>query len=198
VTVTGATVTANGAAGITSSGGTVTVTGATVTANDGGGISVTGGVFKLVNNFIYRNGKSSSAVGGVNLNGTPAGSVFEFNTVVDNDASSGITHPGGVLCDLPAFAIGNNIIAKNRSNTDPNGATSQLSGQCTTPGSRIQADFTGLNFKSPVTSPFDYHLLAGSTAIDAASAVSPVVTDADGDARPQGAGKDQGADEFKP
>jgi hypothetical protein len=37
---------------------------------------------------------------------------------------------------------------------------------------------------------------SGSSAIDQATTPSPVVIDADGDARPQGAQKDIGADEY--
>ena len=62
----------------------------------------------------------------------------------------------------------------------------------------MQADLTGLALVSPDTSPYDYHLSAGSTAIDQATTTSDVVIDIDDDFRPQGPAKDIGADEYKP
>jgi hypothetical protein len=50
---------------------------------------------------------------------------------------------------------------------------------------------------SPDATPYDYHLAAGSTAIDTAPDMSSNTKDFDGDFRPQGAKKDYGADEHK-
>jgi hypothetical protein len=55
-----------------------------------------------------------------------------------------------------------------------------------------------LKFKNDTVVPYDYHLLNGSIAIDTATTATATATDVDGDARPQGAAKDQGADEYKP
>lgn len=181
-----------------SSTGTLALDGVTVTGNTSGGIQVSGGSFAITNSMVHHNGSSTSNIGGVKLDVAPSTSTFAFNTVVDNDAAAGQTRGGGVLCDVAAFSMLNNIIARNRANSDANAATAQTSGQCQSQTSSIQSDFTGLNFKSAVIAPFDYHLLVGSKAIDAAATTSIVVLDIDGDTRPQGAGKDQGADEYKP
>jgi hypothetical protein len=133
------------------------------------------GLYTLHNNFSFRNG----AVG-IELS-ADAGSQAEFNTVVDNAG-------GGLLCAQTANSAPNNIAVRNGANN--------ASG-CTFPSSIISANVTGLNFKSPDAMPYDYHLTAGSLAIDMAL-VSGVAVDYDGDARPQGAGRDVGADEFKP
>ena len=81
----------------------------------------------------------------------------------------------------------NSLIVRNTTNTS--GDTS-----CTFSGSIITNDISQLHFMQPDTAPYDYHLGAGSVAIDAAVA-STVDHDFDGDARPKGKGRDVGADE---
>jgi hypothetical protein len=194
VTVTGATVTTNQGAGINASGGTVTVTGATVTANNGGGLDIKTSVVKLVNNFIIRNGNTSTtSVGGIGL--TSVTGQVEFNTIADNDAS--VAGVGGVSCSGLVVGIANSIITNNRQNGSSAGATAQVS-VCTVSTSAVLASSATILFKNATVVPFNYHLNSGSAAIDAATTTSNVTTDIDGDLRPTGAGKDQGADEFKP
>lgn len=186
--------------GISSNGGTVSVTRSKLTGNQGGAIAVTGGGFRIVNNFIFRNGnQDTSAFGGVSLSFAAAGTnEFAFNTVADNRSQAGATRAGGVICDVPTFNADNNVIARNQNGTSATAATAQTLGACVYRTTRIQNDATGILFKSAEVSPYDYHVLAGSSVIDAAATPSPVGVDIDGDARPLGAGKDQGADEFKP
>ncbi len=200
VTVTGATVSGNTGGGVVASGGTVTVTGATVSGNTGGGIFVNGSTFKIVNNFIFRNGdQDASAFGGVSLSFATAGAnEFSFNTIADNRSQTGATRAGGVICDVATFNADNNVIVRNQNGASTTALTAQTLGACVYRTTRIQNDATGILFKSAELAPFDYHVLVGSTAIDAATTTSTVAVDIDGDARPQGAAKDQGADEYKP
>jgi hypothetical protein len=195
VTVTGATVTANTGAGITSMGGTVTVTGATVTANNAGGLDFKTGVVKLVNNFIVRNGSSSAITGGVSLAALTS-LEFDFNTVADNQ-SDGIANAGigGIRCAGSVKNISNSIVARNR--TDIAVVLAGQNSGCILNVTIATEDSTSLKFVNEITAPYDYHLKAGSSAIDTATFASTVAVDFDGNVRPTGAGKDQGADEVQ-
>jgi hypothetical protein len=198
--LTRVTVSNNQGDGIAASGGALTVTQSTIASNQGGGIAVSSGAtFVITNNFIYRNGdQDTGTYGGVNLAVATAGSnVFEFNTVVDNRASTGATRGGGVICDIAGFAAPNNVIARNAVGANTTVSNAQTLGVCTYPTSKVQNDHTGLAFVSAEAAPFDYRLLVGSVAIDQATTTSSIVVDHDGDLRPQGAQKDCGADEYK-
>jgi hypothetical protein len=164
----------------------------------GGAIEVGGGaVSTMFDNMIFRNGSATAAVGGVFFAGSvdPA-SRFEFNTIVDNAAATGALDAGGVFCGA-VFAGANNIIARNSLGGVTTGATAQTNGECTYPTSLVQSDLAGLAFASPDTAPFSYKLTAGSMAVDMATTASTVDVDFEGDARPQGAQDDIGADELK-
>jgi hypothetical protein len=195
LTLNHATVRGCGGVGVKSDGGTVTLIGSTVSGNTGGGITTNGGVVKLTNNFILRNGNASTAgVGGVSLTSAGAGSLVDFNTIVDNDASA--AGFGGIACIGSVVVATNSILAGNRQNGASTMA-SQLFG-CTAQTSAVLMSTAALKFKNDTVVPYDYHLLNGSIAIDTATTATATATDVDGDARPQGAAKDQGADEYKP
>ena len=180
-------------------GGALTLSQSTINGNAGGGILVSNATFDISNNFIYRNGNSTTAtVGGASLAPmASSASVFAFNTVVDNQIQNSGALAGGVFCDTSGFAAVNNIVVRNYVSNDANRANANTSGICTFPSSAVAASVTGLSFVRPDDNPYDYHLLAGSSAIDQATTASLVVVDADGDVRPQGAQKDIGADEYK-
>ncbi len=192
-------VTNNNGGGIVINGGVLTISQSTISGNAGGGISISSATFDITNNFIYRNGNSTgTTIGGVSFAVAAAGSNrFEFNTIVDNEISASTTSSGGVLCDIPGFAASNNIIARNFVNRMSAAANANTLGQCTHPSSKMVADLGELKFLAPDMPPFNYRVGAGSSAIDQATTPSPIVVDVDGDARPQGAQKDIGADEYK-
>ncbi len=139
------------------------------------------GTLTLMNSFIYRNG------GGLDFYSTSTTNKIEFNTFVDNGNLT-----AGISCNpsnAPTSLL-NNIFARNSPNT--------FGSKCTFPGSVIvDTDIAPLKFKSPGSAPYDYHLEAGSIAIDQATQ-STLDIDFDGDARPSGGGRDVGADEFVP
>jgi hypothetical protein len=192
-------VTGNQGPGVSAQGGSVTISQSTISGNVGGGISVTGATFEITNNFIYRNGNSTTAtIGGVSIAPmASSASVFAFNTVADNQIQNSGALAGGVFCDTSGFAAANNVVVRNYVNNDPNRANANTSGICTFPTSTISVSLAGIAFVRPDDNPYDYHLGAGSSAIDQATTPSAVAVDADGDARPQGAQKDIGADEYK-
>jgi hypothetical protein len=153
---------------------------ALITGNQTGAISFDSGVFSLTNSFVFRN------TGGISFFSQNTGNRFEFNTIVDNAGSV-----PGVACNSGSEPSShpNNIIARNTpSNTSGN--------TCTYPSSLVlDGDVTALKFTSPDAAPYDYHLGAGSIAIDAAT-VSTLDHDFDG--QPRSSPRDVGADEYVP
>jgi hypothetical protein len=185
--------------GISSSGCTLGVDRSSLHDNTQGAMQLGGGgTFKITNTFVFRNGNATDAsVGGIQVLGSATGSQLEFDTIVDNVASAGATNAGGIACNT-TFAAPNNIIARNAVGVSTAAANAQTLGTCAYPTSAIQNDVAGFAFVSPDVAPFNYKLGTGSKAIDAATTSSTVNVDNDGDSRPQGAQKDQGADEKTP
>ncbi|MBA2540076.1 MAG: right-handed parallel beta-helix repeat-containing protein, partial [Deltaproteobacteria bacterium] len=149
-----------------------------VSGNAGTGMRLDAGVFVVRNSFVFRNGGT-----GIDIFASAVGNVVEFNTIVDNAV--------GVSCvfgaNQPETPFPNNIIVRNGVNTS-GGVV------CTYPNSILATNISGLNFVSPDVAPFDYHIQAGSIAIDAAAATT-LDHDFDGDPRPADAA-DVGADEL--
>lgn len=173
----------NGGNGITSTSSPLSCDRCRITTNHGGyGLSTQGSNYAITNSFIVRNDGIGALLGAVVAEGK-----FDFNTVVDN--------VGGVhLVNAPtsAFLSHDNLVIRNgASNVDFSGCTPS---PCSSPGSIIADSAATLHFVSPDAQPYDYHLGAGSVAIDAATS-TVTVHDFDGDARPKGAARDVGADE---
>jgi hypothetical protein len=162
-----------------------------------GGISTDGSaVFSITNTIVYRNGSPMSAKGGVTIGAATVGmnNRFEHNTVVFNQAKTAVNAAGGVGCTVTnVLEMPYNIIAGN---TTSMGVGDNTIGACDFSKSSVVADPTEFAFVSS-DAPYDYHILAGSSAIDRVE-VSTVSDDADGQFRPQGPRKDLGADEYKP
>lgn len=211
LTVSQSTLTGNaGTAGaaISATGGTLTISRSTIVSNPGGGISVTGttSVFDISESFIVYNGRAlaqPSDVGGAALTANTSGSRFEWNTVAFNE-SNGLTFRGGLSCNGPMASAAGNLIYHN---TEPDGlggtktdATTQKNAVGCQFGNSlaVPTDPGNLGFKSPIVTPFDFHLTSASpaTIVNAGGACSGV--DYDGDMRPIGAACDLGADEYHP
>jgi hypothetical protein len=188
----------NTGGGISATAGTLIVDQSTISDNTGGGISVSNAQFDNTNSNIVKNGSPSAGYGGVSLSQSNTGMRrFEFNTIAQNQATSGIS--SGVLC----LAIGTPLTFSN-SIVYANGTGPQVEGNnCSWTYSDIGPDMvTGMgNINAPpmFVSPMqnDFHLQPGSPARDAADPAATLLLDIDGDARPQGLARDIGADELK-
>ncbi|MGE5184113.1 MAG: choice-of-anchor Q domain-containing protein [Acidobacteriota bacterium] len=189
---------ANTGRGIDMQGGNLVVSRSTILENNAGGLFLNVNTFDITNTFIVRNGNASTGNGGAVLVATqPSASRFAFNTVVDNNLPQTTLAAAGVTCDLAGFAAPDNIVARNYVAGSATATNANQAGQCTYPSSIDATAVTNLAFTSPDTAPYDYHLGAGSIAIDQATTAMAVDVDIDGDHRPQGNAKDQGADEYK-
>lgn len=173
-----------------------------VSGNAGGGIAISGGEFDITNSFIVSNGGTASSFGGVQFNSTNAGMRrFEFNTVSANNALGGNTT--GVVCALVGvpMTFSNNIVFDNQIGA---GRTQVGGNNCSWSYSDIGPDTvtgTGNINQDPLfiaPAQGNFHIAPTSPAKDAADPAAALSFDVDGEARPQGARRDMGADEIVP
>jgi hypothetical protein len=160
---------------------------------NGGGINVLNAdAYHVRNNMIVVNGKATQSIGGAFLGGG-LGSYFEFNTVAGNSS----TTVGGVYC-YASPTLRNNIVYANTST----GTSQEVDPACVFQYSDIgpqgTPSSTNMNvdpmFKTPTS--FDYTLGASSPVRNTADPASTVNIDFQGEIRPQGPGREPGADEI--
>jgi hypothetical protein len=218
------TIQGNGGSGISTSGCQLVLSHSQLLNNQGAGIVtamasdvvlvrslVTGNAFvgldfvlttyDIENNVIVKNG-GPNGLGGVFISQVLPGSVgrrvFAFNTVSQNSGPFG--NVSGVLCDQTInvpLAMTSNLVVNNAGSAQVSGGACVWTYSDIAPGpvpgtGNLSADPL---FVDPVHSNF--HLQLASPARDAADPAATLAVDLDGDARPQGAGRDMGADEIK-
>jgi hypothetical protein len=211
MSLTGSTLSGNAGGGVVATNSTVTLTGSTLSGNAGGGIILTSSNFTVVNNFILGNGSVGSTTRGVRIAtiaGTADPTLFAFNTLVDNLSNGS---PRSLSCsDVDKdVTMDSNLIWGLVDEDEVTTAASEP--QCTHNYSLIgphayvggsnNVDITGVTKASlfvSIVDPTNFHLKAGSAAINKANTTVPPGVpglDFDGDNRTQGGRADVGADE---
>jgi len=167
--------------------------------------------FSLVNNIIEFNGNTSSAFGGVDIDGTVTPSELHeiaFNTITHNMNSQTIPEGAGIACvgvTTPVL-FSNNIVYANDLGT----GDSQVGGSnCSFQYSDIGPDTvagtgnisTDPKFVDDTNANFllrDYHIQSNSPAKDVADPTATLTVDYDEQVRPVNGRADMGADEVTP
>jgi len=184
----------NAGIGMSIGNGTLTMTRSVVANNNGGGASITAN-FEITNSMFVKNGTNGTFVGGLTLTPGVTKHVFAFNTVAHNVS---MYSAGRDLTCAMALNVTSSIITGNAptlycsfdySLLDANPST----GTGNKTGSPDFIDTTVANAMAPDF----YRIGASSAAKDSAAPSSDVMSDIDGDDRPQGGVRDIGADEYK-
>jgi parallel beta helix pectate lyase-like protein len=177
----------NEAAGLHMYAYNVTVRGAKVYANGGHGIwNIQGSRIKLYNNLIYNNGSINDGAQGVGIFLGDSGAQVSNNTLYNNRV--------GILNLAQNQQYLNNIAYGNRdANLDGNGCVTCSANLCNSLGGgcTVQGNPQFVNAAAG-----DFHLQAGSPAINAGVAVSDVTTDVDHTPQPRGRRPDIGAYQY--
>ncbi len=179
--------------GVQTNNGTGTIERTVIIGNLGGGLSFeNGAAYSVVNTIIASNGDISKPNPGVRFSGglgqPGALAVFRFNTVASNRTD--VLSTSGVECNRPV-TIESSIMA-NR----PGTFGAEMSELCTAQSSLFASSPPSGNLGGDprFVSATDFHILAGSPAVDAAPIAAAPSVDIDGN--PRTGDPDIGADEL--
>jgi hypothetical protein len=188
--------------GIAASSSDVTLVRSVVAGNQVAGLDLVATSYDIENNVIAKNGGPGS-LGGVFIVSIRTGTegvrrVFGFNTVAENQGPFGMV--SGVVCGQDVqvpLAMTSNIVVDNSGPAQVSGAACSWTYSDIAP---VPVSGSGNLSSDPLfLDPLhnNFHLQIASPVRDAADPAATLAVDIDGDARPQGAGRDMGADEIK-
>lgn len=190
---------ANQGPGIAASGGSLAVVRSQLIGNQAGGLAITAAPFVVQNNVIVKNGNPTSGFGGVSIAQIAARGMhaFDFNTVAQNQAADGSTP--GVICSIVTtpLVFSSNIVFGNAAGAQVEGSSCAWTYSDVGP---VPVAGTGNLTSDPAflaPAQNNFHLQVSSPLRDAADPAATLADDLDGDPRPQGRGRDVGADEIK-
>lgn len=184
----------NAGIGLSLGDGTLTMRRSIVAANDGGGAVLASVELDITNSLFVKNGTGTSTYGGVQITPGATTKVFSFNTVAQNDSVTPETR--GINCAGP-MTVTSTIVSGNAA-FGCTFETSMFDDSVAVSGTNKNGNPQFKNTTGTMYFADDYFRIASnSNAIDYISAASNVMTDIDGDARPQNGARDIGADEYK-
>jgi hypothetical protein len=164
-----------------------------VAGNLGGGLALENLVFEVSNTIIAQNGSATTNHGGVRAK--PAGTAtFQHNTIADNVIQLNTGSESGITCDV-AFDAHSNIVANNDVDVGCTIRASLFTNGLPPGVGNLVGEPAFLSTENPGDAAY-YRIGLTSRAID--NGIGALVIDIDGEARPQGAAPDMGADERSP
>ena len=207
LTMSHSTVLRNQGIGVSVASAALTISSSLISTNTGGGVSISRAQFDISNSFIVENGGAASVLGGLDISNIVTSDGIhrlDFNTITANLGPPTIALNTGINCGTVGtlLTFDSNIIYGNVVTVGGQqlGGSAMCTASYSDVGPSAAAGATNLNAPPMFAAAAEgnFHLASTSPCRDAADPAANVGDDFDGDARPQGARRDIGADELLP